>query len=107
MLNSHGTIQGYNGQALVAPKKQVIVHDEAFGNGQDHDHIPPMVDGAKENMRAIGRGETAFLRKPSQQADSSYHSPMNLKKCDEGKLDAYIPDKWFRKREGKLSSHTY
>ena len=106
MLNSHGTIQGYNGQALVASKKQVIVHDEAFGNGQDHDHIPPMVDGAKENMRAIGRGEDCFSKKTFT-ADSSYHSPMNLKKCDEEKLDAYIPDKRFRKSQGKLSSHIY
>jgi hypothetical protein len=27
------------------------------------DHIPPMVDGAKENMRAIGRGEDCFSKK--------------------------------------------
>ncbi len=36
MLTSHGTIQGYNSQALVDDKNQVIIHAEAFGNGQDH-----------------------------------------------------------------------
>jgi hypothetical protein len=54
MFTSHGTIQGYNGQALVDAKEQVIVHAEAFGEGQDHHHIAPMVDGAKENMEAVG-----------------------------------------------------
>jgi transposase len=33
MMTSHGTIQGYNGQALVDSKHQVIVHAEAFGEG--------------------------------------------------------------------------
>jgi len=54
MMTSHGTIQGYNGQALVDSKHQVIVHAEAFGEGQDHYHIGPMMVGAKENMEALG-----------------------------------------------------
>jgi hypothetical protein len=33
MITSHGVIQGYNGQALVDSKHQVIVHAEAFGSG--------------------------------------------------------------------------
>jgi transposase len=33
MQTAHGVIQGYNGQALVDAKSQVIVHAEAFGNG--------------------------------------------------------------------------
>src|SRR5512137_872453 len=36
MMTSHGAVQGYNGQALVDSKHQVIVHAEAFGEGQDH-----------------------------------------------------------------------
>jgi hypothetical protein len=35
MKTSHGVIQGYNCQALVDSKHQIIVHAEAFGNGQD------------------------------------------------------------------------
>ena len=35
MVTSNGTIQGYNGQALVDSKTQVIVHAEAFGTGHD------------------------------------------------------------------------
>jgi hypothetical protein len=101
MSTSHGIIQGYNGQAIVDYKKQVIVASEAFGVGQDHYHVPPMVDGAKENMEAIGQSEDYFEGKILT-ADSLYHSPTNLKKCEEEKLDAYIPDKDFRKRDPRF-----
>jgi transposase len=37
MPTSHGVIQGYNAQALVDDKHQIIVNVEAMGNGQDHD----------------------------------------------------------------------
>ncbi len=102
MVTSHGTIQGYNGQALVDKKRQVIVHAEAFGEGQDHYHIPPMLDGAKENMKAIGYSEDYF-EEAIWTADVSYHSPTNLEKCEEERIDAYIPDKDFRKRDPRYS----
>jgi transposase len=101
MVTSHGTIQGYNGQALVDSKDQVIVHAEAFGDSQDLHLIPPVLDGAKENMRAIGCGEDYFVGKTFT-ADSNYHSPPNLKKCEEEGLDAYIPDKRFRGRDPRF-----
>lgn len=101
MVTSRGTIQGYNGQALVDSKKQVILYGEAFGDGQDHYHIPPILDGAKENMQRIGYDEDYFEGKILT-ADSLYHSPTNLKKCEKEKLDAYIPDKDFRKRDPRL-----
>jgi hypothetical protein len=33
--------------ALVDAKHPVIVHAEAFGNGQDYGHVPSMLEGAK------------------------------------------------------------
>jgi transposase len=103
MVSSHGPIQGYNGQALVDSKHQVIVHAEAFGSGDDSDLIVPMLDGAKENIQAIGKSEDYFAGKTFT-ADSNYHSPTNLNKCGEESLDAYIPDKRFRKRAPKAVS---
>jgi len=35
MHTSHGTVQGYNVQAIVDSKQQVIVHGEAIGKGLD------------------------------------------------------------------------
>ena len=105
MKTSHGTIQGYNGQTLVDKKHQVIVHAEAFGRGQDHDHISPMLEGAKENLQKI-RKPTDYFKDKILTADTNYHSHSNLKKCQEEKMDAYIPDIYFRKRDPRFATQT-
>jgi transposase len=102
MTTWHGTIQGYNGQALVDAKHQIIVHGEAFGKGQDTRHLGPMIDGAKENMVEIGQDQDYFRGKVFT-ADADYHSQTNLAKSVEEDLDAYIPDKRFRTRDPRLS----
>jgi len=102
MRTSHGTIQGYNGQALVDSKHQVIVHGEAMGNGQDADHMTPMIDGAKKNLQKIGKPKNYFEGKVLA-ADSCYHSTTNIEKCEEESLDAYIPDNKFRIRDSRFS----
>ncbi len=103
MKTSHGTIQGYNGQALVDSKHQIIVHSEVFGNGQDFGNLTPMVDGAKENVKSIGLPNDYFEDKQFS-ADSNYHSNENLKKCEEEKLNAFIPDTHFRKRDPRFAT---
>jgi hypothetical protein len=60
IMTPHGSIQGYNGQALVDAKHQVIVEGEVFGWGQDHHHLEPVVSGAQENMKAVGKGDDYF-----------------------------------------------
>ena len=82
MTTSHGTLQGYNGQALVDAKHQVIVEGEAFGSGQDHYHLEPVVAGAQENMKGIGKGEDYF-KDAILTADTAYHSGENIKRCEE------------------------
>ena len=103
MMTSHGVVQGYNGQAMVDGKFQVIVHGEAFGEGQDHYHVGPMAEGAKENLEGIGCPEGCLEGKVLV-ADSNYSSPANLEVCEEEKLDAYIPDRNFRKRDPRFAT---
>ena len=55
MVSSHGVVQGYNANALVDEKAQVVVHPEVFGDGEDSDHAGPMLEGAKQNLEAVGR----------------------------------------------------
>lgn len=105
MHTSHGTIQGYNCQALVDAKHQVIVHGEAIGKGLDNENLPPVIDGAKKNVRSIGKPEDYFEDKILT-ADASYHSITNINKCNDEKLDAYIPDNKFRSRDERFSSRT-
>jgi hypothetical protein len=103
MFTAHGVLQGYNSQALVDGKHQVIVHAEAFGNGQDYGHVPPMLTGAKENIQAIGLPEDYFAGKIFS-ADSNYHSEENLQACAQEQLDAYIPDSHFHHRDPRFAT---
>jgi transposase len=103
MMTSHGAVQGYNGQALIDGKHQVIVHGEAFGNGQDHIHVPPMLTGALENLQSIGH-EPDYFKGKILTADSNYHSQINLRKCQELGVDAYVPDRKFRNRDPRFAT---
>jgi transposase len=103
MMTSHGAVQGYNSQALIDAKHQVIVHGEACGNGQDHGHVPPMLSGALANLQSLGHRPDYFRGKIFT-ADSNYHTQVNLKECQELGLDAYIPDRKFRNRDPRFAT---
>ena len=101
MPSSHGVLQGYNAQALVDSKHQVILAAETFSS-QDHENLEPMLAGAKKNVAAIGKDKTYFQGKQLT-ADSNYHSYATLVVCNAEKLDAYIPDIQFRKRDPRFA----
>jgi len=101
MPTSHGVVQGYNAQALVDSKHQVILAAEAFSS-QDHENLEPMVKGAKKNAIAIGKSET-FFKEKQLTADSNYHSFESLSFCKNENIDAYIPDIQFRKRDQRFA----
>jgi transposase/IS5 family transposase len=103
MMTSHGVVQGYNSQALIDGKHQVIVHGEAFGNGQDHIHVPPMLEGTLANLQSLGYGAECLAGKILT-ADSNYHTQVNLRKCQELGVDAYIPDRKFRNRDPRFDT---
>lgn len=101
MPSSHGVVQGYNAQALVDSKHQVILAAEAFSS-QDHENLAPMLAGAKKNLAEMGKDETYFQGKQLT-ADSNYHSFNSLTLCKHEKIDAYIPDIQFRKRDPRFA----
>jgi transposase len=103
MHTSHGTVQGYNAQAIVDSKHQVIVHGQAIGKGLDNANLPPLIDGAQKNFECIGKSQDYFKGKVLT-ADSSYHSVTNIAKCNAEKLDAYIPDNKFRNRDKRFAT---
>lgn len=101
MPSSHGVVQGYNAQTLVDSKHQIILAAEAFSN-QDHENLAPMLAGAKKNFAEMGKDETYFQGKQLT-ADSNYHSFNSLTLCKNEKIDAYIPDIQFRKRDPRFA----
>jgi len=101
MPTSHGVLQGYNAQALVDSKHQIILAAEAFCS-QDHENLAPMLAGAKKNICTLGEEENYFRGKQLT-ADSNYHSYKALAFCQAEGLDAYIPDIQFRKRDQRFA----
>ena len=98
MRTSHGVIQGYNAQAMVDSEHQIIVHADAGDSGQDDEHLPMMIEGLKENLKAIGKSEKV-LQEAVILGDANYNSPTNLTTCVKDDLNAYFPDKNFRKTD--------
>ena len=97
LTTSHGVIQGYNANAIVDEKHQIIVHTEVFGQSGDSANMGPMLEGAKKKLEAIGWKEP--LKDKEVSADTGYYSVKNLEACKEKGVDAYIPDPQFRKRD--------
>ena len=97
MSTSHGVRQGYNANALVDEQHQVIVAAEAFGRGGDERNLGPILAKGQANLQSIGHADS--LEDVVVSADTSYFSGTNLASCEEFKIDAYIPDPHFRKRD--------
>jgi transposase len=98
MPGSHGVVQGYNGLAAVDAKNQVIIHAEAFGEGQEKRLLKPMIDGIRENLTAVGvKGDP--LKSAVVVADNGYHSEENARLVLTEGIEAYLPDTKFRKRD--------
>jgi transposase len=102
MKTGHGVIQGYDGLAVVDAKHQVVVHAQAFGEAQEHGLLIPMVEGARENFRSVAIGADAF-KHTKLAADSGFHSEANAKYLFERRIDGYLADTMFRKRDPRFA----
>jgi len=98
MTTSHGVLQGYNGLAVVDDKHQIVVCAEAHGSGQEAHLLMPMVQSTRKNFRTIGR-KTDIFKKTKLTADSGFHSGKSMEEIEGSKVDAYIADPQYRKRE--------
>lgn len=101
MKTSHGVLQGYDGVAAVDARHQVVVHAEAFGEAQEHDLLLPMVAATRDNFQAIGQDEDVFAH-TALATDSGFHTEANVQALFEQKIDAYIADNQFRKRDPRF-----
>jgi len=101
MATSHGVLQGYNANAIVDEKHQIVLHGEAFGKGEDGSSMESMLDGAKDKLETIGWEDP--LKDKQVSADTGYYSVKNLEACKEHEVDAYVPDPQFRKRDVRFA----
>jgi transposase len=103
MKTSHGVLQGYNGMAVVDSKHQVVTNAEAFSEGQDYNLLKPALEGTKEHFNAIGIGGDV-LQGAVVTADTGFYTTENLAYLESEKIDGYIPDSNFRKRDPRFAS---
>lgn len=105
MKTSHGVIQGYTGVAAVDSKHQVVVHAEAFGQGQEHGLIKPVIEGIQETFSERDKASRRALEETKITADSGYHNREMLEYLEAEGIDAYLADTGFRSRDPRFTDH--
>jgi hypothetical protein len=98
MATSHGVIQGYNGIAAVDEKHQTIVWAGVYGDSNEASHVPEVIEGIEKSCKEANMGPD-ILKKVKLTADTGFHSEASVKAVFDRGIDAYIPDRLFRKRD--------
>lgn len=102
MKTGKGVIQGYDGLSVVDAKHQVVVHAAAYGEAQEHALLRPMLEGAREHLRALGAEDV--LDEVAVAADAGFHSEANVQYLFETGVDGYLADTLFRKRDPRFAT---
>lgn len=107
MTTSKGTIQGYNGVATVDSKHQVIIDAQAFGEGQEHHTLQPVLESVRQRYRRLKIRKDLYKgrRKPIITADTGFANEANMGYLRHNKINAYIPDNQFRSRDPRFVGH--
>lgn len=99
MTTSKGTIQGYNGVAAVDKKHQIIVEAQAFGEGQEHHTLEPMLSGIQKRYAGADIHPQILHTQAIITADTGFSNDTNNDYLRQNDINAYIPDNQFRSRD--------
>jgi transposase len=102
MTTSKGTLQGYNGVATVDKKHQIIVDAQAFGHGQEHHTLKPVLESLEARYRKLNIRKKLFRKTTIITADTGFANEANMQYLHERKINAYIPDNQFRSRDPRF-----
>lgn len=102
MLTSRGTIQGYNGVAAVDKKHQIIVEAHAYGEGQEHHTLQPILQSLNERYKKVGISDDILSDQIIITADTGFANEANYDYLKSQGINAYIPDNQFRSRDPKF-----
>jgi len=103
MKTGKGTIQGYNGIATADKKHQIIIDAQAFGSGQEHHTLAPILKTIKARYQRLGLSDDVYKDNVIVTADTGFANEENMKYLHESKINAYIPDNQFRGRDPKFA----
>jgi len=105
MTTSKGTIQGYNGLAAVDKKHQIIVDAQAFGGGQEHHTLQPIIESIEQRYKRFGIHDKIYGTDAIITADTGFANEANMKYLNENNINGYVPDNKFRSRDPKFKDH--
>lgn len=105
MTTSKGTIQGYTGVAAVDSKHQIIVDAQAFGVGQEHQVLQPVLQTIATRYRRLGLHDNLYQTGVQITADTGYANEANMQYLHEQQINGYIPDNRFRQRDPKFGDY--
>ncbi|KKL09046.1 hypothetical protein LCGC14_2569780, partial [marine sediment metagenome] len=103
MTTSKGTIQGYNGVATVDKKHQIIIDAQAFGEGQEHHTLQPVLETVEARYKKLGIAENLYQTGAIVTADTGFANEANMQYLHEQQINGYIPDNRFRSRDPKFA----
>ena len=72
MTTSKGTIQGYNGVTTVDKKHQIIIDAQAFGEGQEHHTLQPVLETVEAGFKKQGIAENIYQKGSVVTADTGF-----------------------------------
>jgi transposase len=101
MATGKGVIQGYTAVAVVDAKQQIVVNALAYGEGQEHGLLIPMLKETQEHFSALHREEV--FAGAAVLADAGYCSEENARYLSERRIDGYLADQQFRKRDPRFA----
>lgn len=102
MTTSKGTIQGYTGVATVDKKHQIVVDAQAFGEGQEHHTLQPVLDTVKDRYQRLDMNSDIFASNIIVTADTGFANEANMEYLHIEDINGYIPDNQFRSRDPKF-----
>src|SRR5690554_4424968 len=103
MTTSKGTIQGYNGVATVDKKHQIIIDAQAFGEGQEHHTLKPVLEAVQQRYKKLGIADNIYQTGAIVTADTGFANEANMQYLHEQQINGYIPDNRFRSRDPKFA----
>lgn len=105
MNTSKGTIQGYTGVAAVDKKHQIIVDAQAFGEGQEHHVLQPVLTAIEARYQRLGIHKDLYHSGTLVTADTGYANEANMQYLHDHGINGYIPDNQFRQRDPKFTDY--
>ena len=103
MTTSKGTIQGYNGVATVDKKHQIVVDAQAFGEGQEHHTLQPVLEAVKDRYQRLSINDDIYASGTIVTADTGFANEGNMSYLHTETINGYIPDNQFRSRDPKFA----